>query len=174
MQKKRYTKEISVPNYKQFDSKWADSVTSNGGTMKAEGCAITSAAIVLNVSPDRHLKEMKEIQSDCPYYWQVAASKYNKTHTQISGNWEYLKAKIWTYIYREGIPVIIKLSNSKETHFIVASGIDGDMTIINSMPAMSSFNESMIKVKDPGSNYNKTLSDVLQKYSSMHRLDIFK
>lgn len=84
MSYRSFSKTISIPDYKQFDDRWGDLTTSCGGTMRVQGCAITSATMIFGIRPDVHLNEMKPY--DCPYNWEYSANIKNMNWKQIYGD----------------------------------------------------------------------------------------
>lgn len=163
-----FSKSLTVPDYKQFDPAWKSLITSCGGTMGAQGCAITSCAMVFNVAPDVHLEEMNG--NDCPYDWSYAANLKGMSVTQLYGDFESLKHDVFDYVYYQGIPVIIEVKGSN-THFVVVDGFLGTLPVFddgegNELPGTGSITASMFKVNDPGSSTRTNLDMVLKSYTS--------
>ena len=168
-----YSKTVSVNNYKQCGQSWSSHRTSCGGSMCYEGCTISCGAMIFKVSPTTHLEELKVSGgADCPYQWSTAARKHGKSHTQKLGSFDSLKATMFNYIYNKNTPVIARVSGST-THFIVVKGVNAELPMVNGSPDLSKLTTSMFIVNDPGSNSNQTIADVLNKYPSFTRIDVF-
>ncbi|NNV01205.1 C39 family peptidase [Brevibacillus sp. MCWH] len=166
MATKTFSRDLGTTSFKQFDSKWASKTTSCGGTMRSEGCYITSVAMIFNsfgdnVDPGTLLDNLKNTGKDCPIDWNAAASRYSHTyHGKMSGTFDKLKADIFDLIVNERIPVMIHVPN----HLVAAKGFKGTLSVdVDGSPYYSQITPEMILVNDPGSSSNQTLQDVINQ-----------
>jgi len=139
--------ELPVPRYHQSDIYWKnDSLGRTLGTLGQEGCAVTSAAMVLSyygihANPQRlnDFLTLNEGYTEKGWiYWEKAAEF---TPNKIRHAYEDLPSHYlidWNLL--KGNPVIVRLRSSQgKTHFVVIVGKEG-------------FN---YLVADPGSGFSK-------------------
>jgi len=129
--------ELHVPQFLQGDGRWAsDKLGSTPGTLGAEGCAVTSAAMTLaSYGIDADPGRLNKFLTDLPggytpegwIYWEKAA-EFDKDFTaKLLPHYED-KASFflidWNLI--DGNPVIVRLRYpSGTTHFVVVCGKQG-------------------------------------------------
>lgn len=124
--------EIPVPQYLQGDPRWAeDTLGPTPASLAAEGCALTSAAMVLtfygvDTDPKRLNDFLKGNEGFTPegwIWWEKAAEfppvKVRKAYEDPASYWlidQNLEA---------GNPVIVKLKMKRTNHFVVIVGKQG-------------------------------------------------
>ncbi len=148
---------LSVPSYKQSDSRWSSvKIGSYGGTMSTIGCVTTSIAMMESYRAGKTLTpaDMAWKLSYTPsgnVYWP---SDYAVT-TSRSG---YL-SKIYELL-RQGKPVLFgaKKANGGQ-HWVVITGYKGG----------SSLTASGFTINDPGSNSRTNLQQFLDAYPYFYK-----
>jgi hypothetical protein len=124
---------LEVPSFRQGDPRWReDFLGPTDGTLGAEGCAVSSAAMVLSyygvdTDPQRLNTFLSEREGYTPQgwiYWEKAAElapgKVRHAYEDL-GSYRLLDENLW-----RGNPVIVKLRlQSGTTHFVVVAGKDG-------------------------------------------------
>ncbi|RYD70650.1 MAG: hypothetical protein EOP84_26325 [Verrucomicrobiaceae bacterium] len=125
--------ELEVPSYRQNDPRWGDDFLGpTEGTIGAEGCAVSSAAMVLSsygidTDPQRLNSFLNEREGYTPQgwiYWEKAAEL---APDKVRHVYEDLPSYrlIDTNLLR-GNPVIVRLRQpGGMTHFVVVAGKDG-------------------------------------------------
>lgn len=125
--------ELAVPSYRQNDPQWGDELLGpTEGTLGAEGCAVSSAAMVLSsygidTDPKRlnqFLNDRKGYTPEGWIYWEKAAEL---APDRVRHAYEDLPSYrlIDTNLLR-GNPVIVRVRMpSGTTHFVVVAGKDG-------------------------------------------------
>ncbi len=125
--------EIPVPQFRQGDDRWrGDFLGPTHNTLGAEGCALTSAAMVLasygiDTDPQRLNAFLKTNEGYTPQgwiYWEKAAElapdKVRHAYEDLP-TYHLIDANLLA-----GNPVIVRLRLSKGvTHFVVIAGKDG-------------------------------------------------
>ena len=148
---------LSVPLYRQTDSRWSSvRLGSSGKSMASIGCTTCSVAMCESyrlgktVRPDSLAAEVS-YTSGGALYWP---SNY-----AMSGGDSYL-----TEIYKllsKGKPVIVGAKNaSGGTHWIVVTGFKGGSTLL----------ASGFTINDPGSAGRTTLAQFLSAYPTLMRI----
>ena len=148
---------LSVPSYKQTDSRWANvKIGTSGKTIGQIGCATTAIAMIesyrtgTTIYPDAMSKKLS-YSSSGNVYWP---SNYNAV-TSSSG---YL-SKIYEKL-KEGKPVLFGAKKSTGTqHWVVITGYSGGETLT---PASFTIN-------DPGSNRRTNLQHLLNEYPTFYK-----
>ncbi len=125
--------ELPVPSFRQNDPRWGqDFLGPTDGTIGAEGCALSSAAMVLNfygidTDPQRlneHLKQNGGYTPEGWIYWEAAATLDSERVRHIYEDLPSYRL-IDTNLAR-GNPVIVRLRfPSGTTHFVVIAGKSG-------------------------------------------------
>ena len=147
---------LSVPDYKQTDSRWANVKIGNSGkTIAKIGCATTAIAMIESyrngktIYPDAMSKKLS-YSSSGDLYWP---SDYNVV-TNSSG---YLKS-IYN-ILKQGKPVLFGAKTSGGSqHWVVIKGFkEGALSTSNFL------------INDPGSKSRKTLSALLDDYPRFYK-----
>lgn len=147
---------LSVPDFKQTDSRWASAVIgSSGKTIAQIGCATTAIAMMESyrtgtaIYPNAMAKKLTYTASGSVYW----PSHY----TTVTGSSGYLEN-----IYRllkAGKPVLFGAKNaSGGQHWVVITGFTG-----------GSIAASNFTVNDPGSNSRTTLQAFLNAYPTFYK-----
>ncbi len=125
--------ELSVPSFRQNDPRWGgDLLGPTDGTIGAEGCAVSSAAMVLNfygidTDPQRlndYLTKNNGYTPEGWIYWEAAATL---DPGRIRHVYEDLPShRLIDSNLSRGNPVIVRLRfPSGTTHFVVIAGKSG-------------------------------------------------
>ncbi len=149
--------KLSVPSYKQTDSRWANvKIGSSGKTIAQIGCATTAIAMIESyrsgktIYPDAMSKKLS-YSSSGSVYWP---SDY-KAVTSSAG---YL-AKIYNQL-KEGKPVLLGAKNSSgKQHWVVVTGYKGADTL----------SAANFIINDPGSSSRTTLQQFLSSYPTFYK-----
>ncbi len=148
---------LSVPSYKQTDSRWAYvEVGTSGQNIKTIGCATTSLAMSesyrtgTTIYPDQMEARLK-YTSGGAVYWPSNYSAY-------SGS-DYLSV---TYdLLKSGKPVLIGVKNSYGSqHWVVITGFTGG----------SSLSASAFTINDPATAARTTLQQLISAYPIFYKL----
>lgn len=150
--------KLSVPDFKQTDSRWA-SVTlgSSGQTIGKIGCATTALAMTeshrtgTTIYPNQMAKKLS-YTSGGAVYWPT-------NYTVITSSDGYL-SKIYSAL-KSGKPVIVgaKKSNGSQ-HYVVVTGVKATDTL-----TASSF-----YINDPGSTSRVTLNQFFSAYPNFYKM----
>ena len=130
--------ELAVPSFAQGDPRWADDLLGpTGATLGAEGCAVTSAAMVMasygiDTDPGRLNRFLADHEGFTPegwLYWESAAlfepGRCEKAYEDAPSH-----ALIDLNLLR-GNPVIVRIRfPSGMTHFVVIAGKEGFQYLI--------------------------------------------
>jgi hypothetical protein len=126
--------ELPVPSFRQNDPVWGDDLLGDTpGTLGAEGCALTSAAMVLasygiDTDPRRLNRFLIETEGYTPQGWiywekaaEIAPDRVRHVYEDLPSYW-----LIDSNLLR-GNPVIVRLRprGMGTTHFVVIAGKDG-------------------------------------------------
>lgn len=153
-----YTKiSLSVPSFKQTDSRWANvKIGSSGKTIAQIGCATTAIAMMesyrtgTTIYPDAMSKKLS-YDSSGSVYWPG-------NYTAVTSGSGYL-SKIYQKL-KEGKPVLFGAKKSTGTqHWVVITGYTGGSTLT----------ASGFTVNDPGSNSRTTLQHLLNEYPTFYK-----
>lgn len=148
---------LSVPNFKQTDSRWANTlIGSSGKTIAQIGCATTAVAMMesyrtgTTIYPHVMSKQLTYTSSG-NLYWP-------SHYTTIASSSAYL-SKIYSLL-QSGKPVLFgaKTSAGKQ-HWVVITGFTGGNTL-----SASSFT-----IHDPGSTQRTTLQQFLNAYPIFYK-----
>lgn len=147
---------LSVPNYKQTDSRWANvTIGSSGKTMAKIGCATTAIAMMescrtgTTIYPDAMARKLNYTASGSVYW----PSHYT-TVTSSSG---YL-TKILALL-QQGKPVLFGAKNNYGSqHWVVITGFNG-----------GSVTAANFTINDPGSTMRTTLQQFLSAYPNFYK-----
>lgn len=148
--------KLSVPSYKQTDSRWANvTLGSSGKTMARIGCATTAIAMVesyrtgTTVYPNTMASRLKYTSSGS-VYWP-------EHYTPVTGSSGYLSG-IYSLL-KQGKPVLFGAKNAYGSqHWVVVTGFTG-----------GSLTASAFTVNDPGSNSRVTLGQFLSAYPNFYK-----
>lgn len=155
---------LSVPSYKQTDSRWKDvTIGSQGGTIGSIGCTTTALAMTESfrtgtaVTPAA-MRNKLSYSASGSLYWPT---NYN---TELVSASNYL-SKIYG-ILKQGKPVILGATTSSgKQHWVVVTG----HTVKSSALSNANFT-----VNDPGSNSRTTLSSFLSAYPRVYKIAYYK
>ena len=148
---------LSVPSYKQTDSRWANVIIGNSGkTIGKIGCATTAIAMMesyrtgTTIYPDAMSKKLT-YSSNGNVYWP-------SNYISVTNSSGYLQ-KIYQKL-KEGKPVMIgaKKSNGSQ-HWVVITGYNGGETITT----------SGFIIKDPVTKYRTNLQHLLNEYPIIYK-----
>ena len=148
---------LSVPSFKQTDSRWANvKIGSSGKTIAQIGCVTTAIAMMesyrtgTTIYPDAMSKKLS-YSSTGNVYWP----SHFKAVTSSSG---YL-SKIYEKL-KEGKPVIFGAKKSSGTqHWVVITGYSGGNTLT----------ASGFTINDPGSKSRTNLQHLLNEYPTFYK-----
>lgn len=148
--------KLSVPSFKQADSRWSwVTLGSSGKTMAKIGCATTAIAMMesyrtgTTVYPDAMSKKLSYTSSGSVYW-----PSHYVTVTNSAG---YL-SKIHELL-KQGKPVLFGAKNSYGTqHWVVITGFTG-----------GALEASNFTINDPGSNTRSTLQQFLNAYPTFYK-----
>ena len=146
---------LSVPNFKQTDSRWSGTyIGASGKTFAQIGCATTAVAMMESyrtgstIYPDAMSKKLTYTSSG-NLYWP----SHYATVTSYSLSAIYAKLK-------EGKPVLLGAKNSYGSqHWVVITGFTGGSTLT----------ASGFTIHDPGSNSRTTLQQFLNLYPTFYK-----
>ncbi len=148
---------LSVPSYKQTDSRWA-SVTlgSSGKTMARIGCTTTAIAMMESyrtgstVTPAAMAKRLSYTASGS-VYWP-------ENYVPVTNGSGYLSTVL--ALLRQGKPVLLGAKNSGGgQHWVVITGFSG-----------GSVTPSNFTINDPGSSSRTTLQQFLNAYPNFYKM----
>jgi hypothetical protein len=125
--------ELAVPSYRQADDRWrADLLGPTKNTMGAEGCAVSSAAMVLasyglDTDPGRLNAFLKTNEGYTPQGWIFWEKAAELAPERVHHVYEDLPSyALIDQNLADGNPVIVRLRYpSGTTHFVVLAGKDG-------------------------------------------------
>lgn len=148
---------LSVPSFKQTDSRWASTlIGSSGKTMAQIGCATTAIAMMEShrtgstIYPNEMAKKLRYTATGS-VYWPT-------NYTVVTSSTNYLNA-IYEQL-KQGKPVLFGARNTYGTqHWVVITGFTGG----NSLTA------STFTINDPGSNARTTLQQFLNAYPTFYK-----
>lgn len=148
---------LSVPSYKQTDSRWANvKIGTSGKTIGQIGCATTAIAMIesyrtgTTIYPDAMSKKLS-YSSSGNVYWP-------SNYIAVTSSSSYL-SKIYQKL-KEGKPVLFGAKKSSGTqHWVVITGYSGGETLT---PASFTIN-------DPGSRSRTTLQHLLNEYPTFYK-----
>ena len=147
---------LSVPSFKQTDSRWASvQIGSSGKTMAQIGCATTAVAMMestrtgTTIYPDAMSKQLS-YDSTGSLYWPSHYTVVTQSTNYLARMYELLK---------QGKPVLFGAKNaSGKQHWVVVTGFAG-----------GELTASAFTVNDPGSNSRTTLQKFLNEYPTFYK-----
>ena len=148
--------KLSVPSFKQTDSRWANTVIGQSGkTMAQIGCATTAIAMMESyrtgtaLYPDAMAKQLSYTPSGS-VYWPAR-------YTVITQSGGYLNRIL--ELLRQGKPVLFGAKNSYGgQHWVVITGFDG-----------GSVTAANFTINDPGSGSRVNLQQFLNAYPVFYK-----
>lgn len=151
---------LSVPSFKQTDSRWAGiKIGTQGDTIKSSGCTTTALAMTESfhlgktVTPADMVKKLTYSSSGM-LYWP---SDYV---TELVSSSDYLK-KIYAQLSK-GKPVILGMKKSNGSqHWVVITG---------HTKSTSSLSAADFTINDPGSGTRDTLNEFVSAYPNAYKI----
>ena len=148
---------MSVPSYKQTDSRWSNvKIGTSGKTIGQIGCVTTAIAMIesyrtgTTIYPDAMSKKLS-YSSSGNVYWP-------SNYIAVTSSSSYL-SKIYQKL-KEGKPVLFGAKKSSGTqHWVVITGYSGGETLT---PASFTIN-------DPGSRQRTNLQHLLNEYPTFYK-----
>ena len=149
--------KLSVPSFKQYDSRWAKvKIGSSGKTIEQIGCATTAIAMMESfkngsaIYPNEMAKRLSYTSSG-NVYWP-------SHYTVVTTKTDYLK-KIYLKL-KEGKPVLLGAKNSYGSqHWVVITGFTGGAELV----------AEKFTINDPGSSTRTTLKSFLNSYPTFYK-----
>lgn len=147
---------LSVPSFKQTDSRWANvTIGSSGKTIAKIGCATTAIAMMesyrtgTTIYPDTMSKKLSYTSSGS-VYWPTNYKTVTSSAGYLPMIYELLK---------QGKPVLFGAKNAHGSqHWVVITGFTG-----------GSISASNFTINDPGSNSRVTLQQFLSAYPTFYK-----
>ena len=152
---------LSVPSFKQTDSRWANmTIGSSGKTMAQIGCATTAIAMMESyrtgsiVTPGAMVNRLRYTATGS-VYWPSHYTAVTNPSGYLAAVYEQLRA---------GKPVLFGAkNNSGGQHWVVITGYTGG----------SSLSAASFTIHDPGSNSRTTLQQFLNAYPNFYKYFIY-
>lgn len=147
---------LSVPSFKQTDSRWANvKIGSSGKTIGKIGCATTAIAMIesykkgYNIYPDR-MSEILSYSASGNVYWPSGYKAVTSSENYLKNFYELLS---------QGRPVLFGAKNIYGSqHWIVVTGFTG-----------GELHAENFTINDPGSNSRVRLSQFLSVYPVFYK-----
>jgi len=148
---------LSMPSFKQTDSRWANvTIGSSGKTMAKIGCATTAIAMMESyrggkiIYPDAMSRKLR--------YTATGSVYWPSDYTVITSSTGYL-SKIYSLL-KDGKPVLFGAKTAAGgQHWVVITGYTGGSTLT----------ASGFTIHDPGSNSRTTLQQFLNAYPIFYK-----
>lgn len=148
---------LSVPSFKQTDSRWASTLVGESGkTMAQIGCATTAIAMMeshrsgTSIYPNVMAQSLR-YTPDGSVYWPI-------DYTAVTNSSGYL-SKVYSLL-KQGKPVLFGARNSYgKQHWVVITGFSGG----DGLSAAQFF------IHDPGSSYRGNLQLLLNEYPTFYK-----
>lgn len=149
---------LTVPSYKQTDSRWSSyPLGTNGGTIGKIGCTTTALAMTesfhkgYSITPPEMAKKLTYSASGS-LYWPSDYKVINSPENYLQELYNALSS---------GKPVVFGMKTLKgNQHWVTVYGYEGGSTLT----------AGGFLVNDPGSSIRKTLATVLEAYPVAYRL----
>lgn len=152
---------LPVPDYKQYDSRWASlKVGKSGKTLSTIGCVTTAIA---------DLESYRQGSSSVTPATMLYRLSYNASgDVYWPGDYlNYTGSDYLSMLYRQlsaGKPVILGSKTSAgRMHWVVVKGYTGGSTLT----------ASGFLINDPGSNYRTTLAALMKEYPYFYKLEYY-
>ena len=147
---------LSVPSYKQYDSRWANmKIGTQGKTMKQIGCATTALAMMESYRTGKIITP-----SDMTYMvgYTSSGSIYWPSNYKATSSSEGYLSKIYALL-KSGKPVLLGLKNpSGGQHWVVVNGFTG-----------GSISPENFTLLDPGSGWRSKLSHLTDTHPFFYK-----
>lgn len=148
---------LSVPSFKQTDSRWANvTLGSSGKTMARIGCATTAIAMMesyrsgTTIYPHTMAKSLRYTASGSVYW-----PSHFTVNTRASGYLSHIYS-----LLKMGKPVLFGATNSAGgQHWVVITGFNGG----------NSLSPAAFTILDPGSNSRTNLQQFLNAYPNFYK-----
>lgn len=155
---------LSVPSYKQTDSRWKNiKIGTQGDTIGSSGCTTTCLSMTESVRTKKTVTpaDMAKKLTYAPAGWLYWPNNYNVEYTSAS---TYLSAVY--KVLKSGKPVIVgsKKTNGSQ-HWVVVTAYSG---------TPSSLKASDFSINDPGSNTRTKLSQFISAYPELYKIAYYK
>lgn len=150
--------KLSVPSYKQTDSRWASvKIGSSGKTISLIGCATTAIAMLESyrsgktIYPDAMSKKLT-YSSSGNVYWPTDYSIITSSNGYFAKIYDLLKSNK---------PVLLGATTaSGKQHWVVVTGFNGG----------DSLTPAAFTINDPGSKTRDTLQQFLNAYPNFYKM----
>ena len=148
------TISLSVPSFKQTDSRWASyPLGTQGGNIGTIGCAVTGIAMMesyrtgTTIYPDAMAKKLSFTSGGGVYWPSHYTAAYSLNMSQIKS------------LLEQGKPVLVGgTTNAGRQHWVVITGFTG-----------GSLTAANFTIHDPGSNSRTTLQQYLNVYPNFYK-----
>ena len=148
--------KLSVPGYKQTDSRWSNvKLGSSGKTIGQIGCVTTAIAMMesyrtgTTIYPDAMAKKLNYTSSG-DVYWP-------SNFVGVAKNANYLQEI--AQLLQQGKPVLVGVTNNAgKQHWVVVVGYNGN-----------GYATANFTINDPGSNTRVTLAQLLSAYPNFYK-----
>ena len=148
---------LSVPSYKQTDSRWANVTLGSSGKIMAKiGCATTAIAMMESyrtgslITPDAMAKQLR---------YTASGSVYWPSHYTVTTDPSNYLSQIYCLL-QAGKPVLFGAKNSAGgQHWVVITGYTGG----------SSLSPAAFTILDPGSGSRTNLQQFLNAYQNFYK-----
>lgn len=157
---KRPAVSLAVPDYKQYDSRWAEVLVGGSGqTMKRIGCTTSALA---DTESYRTGSTITPAQMENKLAYIKGGAVYWPDHYQSDTSSDYLSVILQNL--KNGKPTIVGAKNSSgKAHWVVVTGYDGGEKL----------SASGFSINDPGSGSRSRLSDLFADYPSFYKLEYY-
>lgn len=148
---------LSVPNFKQNDSRWAHvKVGSSGKTISQIGCATTAISMMESYRQGKTLTPADMVKT---LKYTSSGNVYWPSHYTVTTNTSGYLSKIYSLL-SAGKPVLFGAKNSYgKQHWVVITGYNGS----------SSISASGFYINDPGTNTRTNLGQFLSAYPTVYK-----
>lgn len=148
--------KLSVPSYKQSDSRWANvTIGTSGKTIGKIGCATTAIAMMesyrtgTTIYPDAMSKKLR--------YTSTGSVYWPENFITVTDSTNYLSRVL--QLLQQGKPVLLGAKNTYGSqHWVVITGYTG-----------GSLTPANFTINDPGSNTRTTLAQFLNAYPTFYK-----
>ncbi len=148
---------LSVPNFKQNDSRWANvKVGSSGKTISQIGCATTAISMMESYRQGKTLTPADMVKT---LKYTSSGNVYWPSHYAVTTNTSGYLSKIYS-ILSVGKPVLFGAKNSYgKQHWVVITGYNGS----------SGLSAAGFSINDPGTNTRTNLAQFLSAYPTIYK-----
>jgi len=151
---------LSVPSFKQTDSRWANvTIGTSGKTIAQIGCATTAIAMMesyrtgTTIYPNAMAKKLRYTATGS-VYWPTDYKTFTDSSSYLSKLYGYLQ---------QGKPILLGAKNSYGgQHWVVVTGFAG-----------GSLSADNFAINDPGSNTRVTLQQFLNAYPNFYKYFVY-